>query len=460
MNNFQVCKFIRGLQTNYVTGGSGSAYTVIDSFKTSYPDWQNIVYFATDTQTLWMSGSAYGISGQSLQFMSTVVTSAVKEGNTLTLTTYDSTKAEGSRTGTIVVPLTTIVEDVSSAIKITAPVGDSTDYIIGLTVDGKTISQSAAEGLKTTLTLGKSTDGKSLYLKDSLGNTVGNSVDVSNFLQDSFLSDAELTSVNNVGTPGKYLHLHVTYKDNPTGSTGEDFYINLNEYFNNYTTGNGISVSTTGASPVVSLKLSATWLGFDADGNLVDTSLATKITDLSTHITDISNNINNIIGTANSEVINTLRGTVDSSWQNDVSTTHTIWGVKNYVDSSVTHSLNNIIGTTFDTSLNLTIHGDRAYTDSKIAQFYEADDTSIQAETNTSKSKVFTEISIEDGSFSPTESKTENVGDLHLANFSLADDVAAPDITEATQITNATSINNAIASVLKAMCWIDMDTSV
>ena len=326
--SYHITKLIKGPQATYVSGGSGSDYTVLESFKTAYPDWPSIVYFATDTQTLWMNGKPYGISGQSLQFMSTVVTSADTSGNVLILTTYDSTKPEGSRTGTIDVPLTTMIKDPSSAIVVTKPTGTDTDYVIGLTVDGKTITQNETTGLSATLTLAKSSDGKNMYLTDSTGSRVGSSIDVSNFLTDSFLSDAEIVTQDASGNSGKYLKLTVTYVDNPQGLTGETFYIDLNDYFNNYTGGNGINVSSTGEGPVLSLKLNATWLGFDSNGNLVDTSLNSKIEDLSTKIHDLSVNTDNIVATANSEVINNLRGSVDSSWQDTSANSQTIWAVK------------------------------------------------------------------------------------------------------------------------------------
>ena len=423
-----LCRFIKGEQSKYVTSADGVTYTLVEDFKSSFPDWQYVVYFATDTQTLWMNGKPYGISGQSLQFMSTVVTSVKKEGNELIFTTYDSQNTT-NKTSTFSVQLTTISAIPNSPIVVTPPdsSGSDNDYQLDIRLDGLTIGKNSQNALENIVRLKESADGNSLYLSDVNGTQIGNSIDMSVFMKDNYLADALLTNTDASGNNGRFLKL-IMYQRTSLDSSSEykNFYIPLNEFLNIYTGGSGIKILSGNDSSVISLNIAdSSYIGLNSSGVLTDSSLADKIISIDTNIQDVSVRLVQNIETANTNVIELLRGDSSNSWLDSSSSTQTLWSVKNYTDSALDSSMESLRNS-LDSSIDSSVNGYKG---------------------------VFTHICEKDGLLDPTVSEMESVGSLKLGTYS--DENSGTGMDSADELNDSDSINQALSKIANSMTWFE-----
>lgn len=329
-------KLFQGIQADYVSGAN-NVYTINQSFREAHPDYANAIYFAVDTQTLWMGGKPFGISGQSLDFMTAVVTSVSRSGNTLTFRTYDSKAAEAE--GVLTVELTVIKAADGSPINITQD--SNGDYLLNVNV-GNTMMKGAS-GLDVNIGMGIDPQAGQIYLRDSTGAKIeGSEVTHADFFRDSFVHFAELSDTGEHGEAGHFLVLTVKYEgqDNPA-----KLYVDLGKYFNDYLPGKGINITpgTNGIAQVISVNLDATYLKFN--GNAIsDEDLVTKVTELenaiATSMADTSTSFSEALDDLREEMtgytdasINALRGEASDQWADG--SKETLNALKNYTDHAL-----------------------------------------------------------------------------------------------------------------------------
>lgn len=238
------------------------------------------IYFSTDTQEIYLDGKAYGSSKADIDALQKAVLKAeLTKGSedaagVITLTHKDNT------TTTITLP------SVAAGNGLAVAVAEGV-YTVSVNLDttNNKFLTNTASGLAAKATLNYDSGSKKIQLMAADGETVASEISA-----DDFVKDGMLDSVEFVETDGKKTGLKFTWNTD-SGKTQTDTVIPLDEIFEAYNFGNGLSIDKTTNTVSVKVKEGETYVAVDGDGVHTTEALSGKFTEIDSSISGIKETI-------------------------------------------------------------------------------------------------------------------------------------------------------------------------